>query len=314
MRQSLLTISLTVVASVVAVVACGPASDSTKVRTLPVGHRAAESCSRGMQRRLQIEVKPESRSVTFCASDDESIEKPKYRAVKQGLRYSIGKGDRQRLVVSLKVGVNFPEETKKETRTWASWVLTNVCAKSLEKIWKDSTPTADLKVSFIDAEVAAADSDDPQLYLASVPQTNADAKPRFVNAIWPDRGELVPFGDEEQRKACLGKAKSSSDKDQCKRQALIDSNQRFCANFVVLAGHFLGVSEDAAADEKCESTAELRGGIAKSALRGDVEIASGKPLVENFFKNVRFLKSDVATILEPACSDKVDTAQSVAKP
>ena len=309
MRQSLLTITLTVLASIAAVVACGPTNEATGVRVIAKdGSRAlAESCGRGLQRRLQVEVKPGTRTVALCAAEEsEPTKTPSYRVVNQGLRYSVGKGDRNRLVVYLRIGVNFPEEAKKETRDHATWVLTNVCAKSLDKVWKASATGVELAVKFVDAESASADADDPQLYLAdspSAPQSAADAKPRLVNAIWPDRGELLPFGDDAERKACLAKAKTATERDQCKRQTMIDANQRFCANFVVLAGHFLGINEDEAVAGRCEDSKELRGGVAKSALQAGAEVAAGPAAVESFFKNARFTKSDVSSVIEPACAE-----------
>ena len=318
-HRGLFTIGLTVAASVIAVVACGPNGNNAVVIHQNDGSKvtAASACVSKLSHfkaRVddKVTINGKAPTVSMCEATDvdpsgyakpngdasKPTARPAYKVKTESVRFSVGSTEKQ-LAISMKIGLLFPNGTPKETSDAAVAKIKSFCLPPLQDSWAASQSVVDLQVD-LEAVGDTFNGDQTVELVAADEKLDLASRPIFVLGLRPDRGQLVP--NPLLTADCL----KSTD---CRLSFPASVNARFCSSFGLLVGEFLGLQSQESQTETCKATA--------APASADAPLTDGFMKAEGlqddpaqFWKRARFSKADLKTILGPACDGKPAGASS----
>jgi len=317
MRKTSLTIFFTFVASVVAVVACGPnGGGKVPIGKSPLAKKSKDEACLNQFGRHGVRVSSKTMKVDgkapvleICeaepnvdytpytrASLDPATPAVVYKRHRRELSYQVGKVN-DVVTVLLSVGIEFQDEKPRgseglEASLDKVRMIDNLCVREIENVWKASSlGKVSLKVT-VDAFDYSKNYD--QILTLKGSPAEAGKGRRYIALLWPDRGQFIPEPPIEQ--GCSGN---------CRVKVVQDANLRFCANFALLVGQWLGLKAPVTAAENCSGPMVLATG---GSERKSDYMESGDPKSANFWKTLRFSRADLKKILEPACRGKTTAA------
>ncbi len=349
MNRASLTILLTVISSIAAVVACGP-NNGGKVPIAPSPFGKKSKVIACLTKIGRHDIRVDSKTMTvdgiapvleICEAEPNvdytpytrtGVDAPPappvvYKRHRRDLGYRVGKVN-DVVTIFLSVGIEFQGVEPRsgndlEAPLKKVGIINNLCVSEIKKVWQASAlGKVDLKIT-VDTFDYSNNYDQIFTLKGSTPE--AGKSQRFIAVLWPDRGQFVPSPQVEQ--GCSGN---------CRAKALQEANQRFCANFAILVGQWLGLKAPETATESCtvpvkrrvvdiehspdedaqEDFVEMDEWASDSQLglsgKGSDYMKSADPKSPEFWKTLRFSRADLKTILEQACRGKTTAAKPVA--
>jgi hypothetical protein len=305
-HRGVVTLGLSIVATFVAVVSCGPQGGGQA--TVKVGapepvvtpfSQCKEQISRytgrvdGAKPAASGEAGPMKKicevsdpDIPRTLSEDGNPVKPFiYQATDVPLRYSVSTVE-GRLEIYLKLGVDVPESLSKEDSDIAMSLLKSVCVEQIKAAWDAKSLGVDIHIDLESTRVESfdANSADQILYLTDSGLSDAS----LIMFNWPDRGALYLHGRKTEVDKCI----NPNEKAKCKAIERAASNQKFCRSFSRNVGQWLGLDAQEIRDGKCTAPVKAQTTPANP---------SEKKTDSNFMQDAKFKGTDVRTILGPAC-------------
>jgi hypothetical protein len=311
--RALATFTLTLAASVIAVVACGPTREEVMMeprpRPLKVFNDCASTIARGHFKNIGFNDK-QKLSVRFCQASPE--DGGEIKSLEHPVRFRLANrnGD---LAVHLRVGVILPEGIQGKAISETEKRL-GECKTKIEQIWRKSKLGVGLDLKFPTSQEKLEQGIDQELVLAIDDKAHSREFPSFRMTLWPEQGRLFPLhyrtsdvvtcaknhrGQPQELESCYGKA----------RESAAAESDLFCAHVAVLVGHWLGLPAQGSEAGICLAGPSDGGSGAsanvdeRTTFMQSAATLQGMPPADStkFWKEARFAISDLKTILAPAC-------------
>ena len=297
------TLPLTTMATLLAVVACGPTKDYVPVQAAAptIVNQAFADCRDGLAASKAVVVSATTKVCEIGANGN-------YGWVEHKANYDIQKrnGD---LRLHLKVSTVYVDGIAKEIKDQVSTVITESCLPEINKVFNRSIKAGgvgvDINVSSDPQPTGQAQ--DPFMQLQLVPST---PEVTIVMANWADRARLYPFGLKKDIDVC-NQLPTPIEQSRCRWSKVREANMEFCSQMAVATGHWLALptprgSESHCKDETPETTTTTTPATSpsKPTLPGDVPYMKGAhdlPPTE-FFSKASLSRADLKTISSPACA------------
>lgn len=141
-----------------------------------------------------------------------------------------------KIVVTLDVLVDYPEEMAANMISMTEFVLQSQCESNIANVWRRSG--IELKMKFTNGESFEESDDRPRLTFLSTAESKDPKHPLLRVANWPDRGEMFPRGLAEDWVECK---KTPGNEKRCVNERREAANQRFCVSLALKVGEWLGL-------------------------------------------------------------------------
>lgn len=306
--QGLLTLFLTIVVTVIGVVACGPSTSRVGLKPNLKTVRAFDQCAAKVGARNDRMIGGEKKPMTVpvCGVVMDGPERD-YRPIPSAVAYKVGSSGKKKLGLSVEVGVDVPSLDDKDAMKVVD-ALSRSCHGRIIKLWNDSRMNADLSLRLELASDKSTTVYDHILYLDGTPTDG------FVMAQWPDRAKLTMASQSDLLAKCAT-VQRGEERTKCRRAAVTnqdDVNTEFCIQLTVMTAHYLGLAAEDARAGKCVATpvpaanpdARDAKATAKPKANSILDFARNPALRgPKFWTEARFTDGDRRTIMEAACTN-----------
>jgi hypothetical protein len=326
-NPSIFNVGLTIAASLIAVVACGPRQKDYVPITKPmttVQAKGVASCRQQLARK-QVHIPKDASSAkgfALCGLPPGSVD-PKARALsQQTVRYSVTSAG-ERFDVNMNVELSLPDKMPTESATLVRSALYG-CQDEINRTWRRSSSETRLRLnlSLIDPLPQSSTSQNlVEQRIRLVDSVGANGEATFIMSQWPDKSALHLSPQSADLRDCL--ALPAGKQVACTKKALNTLNAGFCADFSMMVNQWAGLDGDESLVKACAAiTAQTpsptaKRGSAELASLGDitpVEKARTLPLMkaysaidaQTYFEEARLSNDEVMQILTPACPDLKD--------
>jgi hypothetical protein len=336
MRSPIRYFSLSWFATAVMVVACGPQKDYLPV-VVEAGSpllKALSECRAQVSQTKMVRVGGSGPTNPICEfvirdqqSPDGSVPRQigAYELVDREVSYSLSRrGDR--LVAKLRVGLELPPNTPDRVKTGIGQILYG-CVQKVDQIWQRSMKNRSLG---LEIELATPRPElkgqlDQQFSLKASSENGSvsDSEyPSFEMAHWPERAKIYPLGQRIAGGACEdGQLNSPGDRENCRKAieeaklSAFKANQKFCVDFAMMVGLWVGLQADATVQEPCQTPMvpnqiDLASGVivnnkGRKGGTGFME-AAARWHSQHFFDSSKLSSNDIQTIFKPLCRESFD--------
>jgi hypothetical protein len=329
----LFRIPITLVATLLTVVACGPRKDYVPFERVPqtaVGKTLAQ-CQARLSAGKGIRISEQSRPVTVCESettgqrspdDPFGNQKPQkteavYKLVDQNARYNVEKNSTGNVAIRISIGVVFPdslqdEKANKETRQAIAHIIAEQCFPKIKGVMDRSSKERpiDLAISFFPRKANVSYDQNITIVAASDPTSSRLA---YSLANRPKSPPMYLTISPEVEAAC----KETADPEACGHtvESFERSNDPFCRDFGQVVGQWLGLQPDPLMQTTCQVANDpAKPKPAPTGAPTAVPNTAAKPtepafmhqlasakMGDDFWNTAKFSQDELGQILSPAC-------------
>lgn len=274
---------------------------------------------RGKSGRVDEEMKPSGAdgkvpTVFACVSspaEEESTtpqDEARLRPEELQPRYWIT-NDKLGLMVSLRLGVEYPEGTEKVVRD-ASMRMLRLCVRKFQDVWVRSKIDAGIKILINETQSSLSEGEEdeegtkrlaertPDQILTFIPAANSNSDPVYVLSLHRNGATHWPLGSREKASECAKKFPNDKVRRmKCESKIKEELNQEFCVQLSRQLAVWLGLSDPRAVADKCNDSDFPVNSKDQGFHASTLKASNAK----EFWEKARFSKSDLKTILAPVC-------------
>ena len=289
-----------------------------KVGGGPKMTKLSQAC-RGKSGRVDEEMKPsgadeKAPTVFACVSSpaEEESTSPQdeagLRSEELQPRYLIT-NDKLGLMVSLRLGVEYPEGTEKKVRD-ASMQLLRSCIRKFQGVWVASKIDAGIEILLNEIQSSSLSEGEegektkrltehtPDQILTLIPVENSNSGPVYVLSLHRGGATHWPLGSREKIQECADQFPNDRVRRlKCEAKVKEELNQDFCVQLARQLAVWLGLSDPRAIADRCNDSDFPIDPEDKGFHASTLKAADAK----EFWEKARFSKSDLKTILAPVC-------------